>query len=229
VGYEPIDAEYEAQIDAVYEGVMEQYYQSEAYAEDLERGIDEFIAERQKSYYVDNPAVAESAFNLLAEARALFDLGHYGVSQVMAGAASELAFGDVLLKPMVYGLVHNDSIAPVVADIIENARAVYKFRALLIAIVSQFSGIDLTANVPELGNKSFWSLVNDVREQRNAILHRDQLLKVSKEDAEKAMAGAAQLLENVLPVILKTIGLHLHGSTVCSEAHPPGTAAQPQD
>jgi hypothetical protein len=93
---------------------------------------------------------------------------------------------------MVYGLVHNDSIAPVVADIIENARAVYKFRALLIAIVSQFSGIDLTANVQELDNKSFWSLVNDVREQRNAILHRDQLLKVSKEDAEKAISGAAQ-------------------------------------
>jgi hypothetical protein len=102
---------------------------------------------------------------------------------------------------MVYGLVHNDSIAPIVANIIENARAVYKFRALLIAIVSQFSGIDLTANAKELGDKSFWSFVNDVREQRNTILHGDQLSKVNKEDAANAITGAAQLLENVLPAV----------------------------
>jgi hypothetical protein len=102
MGYEPIDAEYEAQMDAIYEGVMEQYYHSDTYAEDLNRGIDEFIAARQKSYYVDNPSVAESAFSLLAEARALFELRRYGVSQVMAGAAAELAFGEVL--PQANGL-----------------------------------------------------------------------------------------------------------------------------
>jgi DNA-binding MurR/RpiR family transcriptional regulator len=84
MGYEPIDAEYEAQMDAIYDGVMEHYYGSDAYAEDLNRGIEEFTTERQRSYYVENTAVAESAFNLLAEARELFHLGHYGASQVMA-------------------------------------------------------------------------------------------------------------------------------------------------
>jgi hypothetical protein len=219
MGWEPIDAEIESQMDAIYSGVLDDYYKSDAYHEDIGRGIDEFIAERQKSYYLGHPSLIHPATRLLAEARELFDLQHYASAQVFAGAAAEIAFGDTLLKPMVYGLVHSDTVAPLVADVIENARSIYKFKALLVAIVSEFSQIDLTANSSELNNQSLWSFVDGVRKQRNSILHSDGFSKVSKEDAETAITASSQLLEQVLPKVLAGIGLHLHGGEVCGDSH----------
>jgi len=219
MGYEPIDAEYEMQMDAIYDGVLEQYYNSDAYHEDISRGIEEFIDERQRSFYLEKPDVAKPAFDLLGQAGELFNMGQYGAAQVFAGAAAELTFGDALLKPMVYGLAHSDTVAPVLAGIIENARSVHKFKALLVAIVSEFSGIDLTANVASLSNRSLWSYVDDVRRQRNAILHGDGLMKVNREDAELALTVASELFHKVLPSVLAKIGLHLHDATVCSKSH----------
>ncbi len=219
MGYEPIDAEYESKMEALYEGVLESYYGSDAYHEDIGRGIDDFIADRQKSYYLGHPTLIHPAEHLLAEARELFDLKHYASAQVFAGASAEIVFGDALLKPMVYGLVHSDTVAPLVADVIENARSVYKFKALLVAIVSEFSQIDLTANSTDLNNQSLWSFVDGVRKQRNSVLHSDGFSKVNKEDAETAITASTQLLELVLPKVLDGIGLHLHGADVCGESH----------
>ena len=218
MGFEPIDAEYESQVDAIYNGVLEEYFASDSYAEDMNRGINEFTADRQKSFYIENPTVAERAFNLLTEARQLFALDHYAAAQVMAGAAAEVTFGDALLKPMVYGFVHSDTIAPIVADIVESARQVYKFKALLVAIVSEFSGISLTA-ATQGSNQSLWDSVDKVRGQRNLVLHASGLLKVSREQAEEALTLAAVLLESVFPAVLKTLGLHLHGASVCADSH----------
>lgn len=225
MGYEPIDAEYESQMDAIYNGVLEEYYASDSYAEDMNRGIEEFISDRQKSFYIKNPTVAESARNLLTEARQLFALDHFAAAQVMAGAAAEVTFGNALLKPMVYGFVHNDTIAPIVADIVESARQVFKFKALLVAIVSNFSGISLTA-VTQGSNQSLWDSVDKVRGQRNVVLHASGLLKVSREQAEEALALAATLLESVFPAVLVTLGLHLDGARVCADSHE-GASNQP--
>src|ERR1041384_299751 len=219
MGYEPIDAEYEARMDAIYEGVLEHYRNSDSYYEDINKGIDDFIAERQKSFYIEKPAVAESAFNLLSEARELFTLGHYAAAQVMAGASVEVTFGDALLKPMIFGFVHSDAVAPMVADIIEDARSVYKFKALLVEIVSRYSSIDLyTFTIPG-STKSLWQSVNEVTTQRNDVLHRGGLLTVTREEAEYALAVATTLLETVFPAVLNNLGLHLHGLNVCADPH----------
>ena len=219
MGWEPIDAEYDSQMDAIYSGVLAEYYNSDAYHEDIGRAIDDFVADRQKSYYLNHPSLLHPAVRLLTEARDLFDIQHYASAQVFAGAAAEIVFGDALLKPMVYGLVHSDAVAPLVADVVENARSVYKFKALLVAIVSEFSRIDLTANLPEINNQSLWSFVDGVRKQRNAVLHSDGFATVTKEDAERAITVSSQLLDLVLPKVLAGIGLHLHGADVCGDPH----------
>jgi hypothetical protein len=216
VGYEPIDAEIEAQQEAVYHGVLEDYRNSDSYYEDINRGIDEFIADRQKSYFLENPLVAQPAFDLLTEARGLLLSKHYAAAQIIAGAAAEVTFGNVLLKPMVYGFVHSDTVAQMVADIVENARSVFKFKTLLVAIVSQFSGIDLIA--PDSSGKSLWNSVDDVRSKRNAVLHGNGLTKVTNEEAEQALAVATMLIETVFPAVVGSLGLHLHGIEICAKA-----------
>jgi hypothetical protein len=217
MGYEPIDAWYEEQQQAVYDGVLEAYRNSDEYAEDKWRAIEEFISERQKSYYLSNPLVAEPAFNLLEEARELYKLGHYPSAQVFAGAATEVGFGDILLKPIVHGFVHSDTFAPMIADIIEGARAVYKFKALIVHIVSEFSGIDLYTFKVGGSTDSLWKDIDAVRVQRNNVLHKGNLA-VTKEEAEHAILVAAALLEMIYPSVMKSLGLHLHnGIRVCGD------------
>jgi len=217
MGYEPIDAEYEEQMDAMYEGVLEHYRNSDSYHEDINRGIDDFISERQKSFYIERPTVVEPAFNLLSEARELFALGHYAAAQVMAGAATEVTFGDALLRPMIYGFVHSDTVAPLIADVVEDARSVYRFKALLVEIVARFSGIDLYTFTVSGSNKSLWQSVNEVRTQRNDVLHRGGLLAVAREESEYALAVAMTLIETVFPAVIGNLGLHLHGTTICAD------------
>jgi hypothetical protein len=118
---------------------------------------------------------------------------------------------------MLYGFVHSDTLAPVVADIVENARQVYKFKALLVAIVSEFSGISLTSAVQGL-RSSLWDSVDNVRKQRNVVLHGNGLPKVTREDAEEALTLATTLMETVFPAVLANIGLHLHNATVCANS-----------
>jgi hypothetical protein len=217
MGYELIDAEYESQMDAIYDGVLEKYFRSDSYHEDISRAIEEFIDDRQKSYYIANPTVAEPASKLLTEARDLFALTHYGVAQVMAGAAAEVTLGDALLKPMVYGFSHSDTVAGLIVDIVNDTKHVYKFKALIIEIVSQFSGISLTSSTD--GSKSLWEFVRNVAKQRNQVLHGEGLLTVTKEQAEEAIVVATTLVETVFPALLARLGLHLHGVNICADSH----------
>jgi hypothetical protein len=73
MGWEPIDAEYESQMEAIYNGVLDEYLKSDSYHEDINRAIDDFTTDRQKAFYLKEPTVTEPAFNLLAEAKELFE------------------------------------------------------------------------------------------------------------------------------------------------------------
>jgi hypothetical protein len=218
MGYEPIDAEYESQMEAVYNGVLEEYFRSDSYHEDISRSIDEFINERQKSFYVMNSTVAEPAFNLLTEARELFVLDHYGAAQVMAGAAAEVTLGEALLKPMVYGFVHSDTVAPMLVKIVKDTKQLYRFEPLIIGIVSQFSGLSLT-EATDGSKKSLWEFVKSVARQRNEVLHGEGLVNVTREQADEAISVATTLLETVFPALLKNLGLHVHGIKICGDSH----------
>jgi hypothetical protein len=106
---------------------------------------------------------------------------------------------------MVYGFVHSDTVAPMLVSVVKNARQVYRFEALVIEIVSQFSGISLTSAAGD-SKRSLWESVKTVAKQRNEVLHGDGLLKVTRDQAEEALAVATTLLETVFPALLTTLG-----------------------
>src|SRR5262249_19788956 len=221
MGYEPCDAWYEEAEQAAYDAVMEQYRNSDAYYEDMDHAINEFVSERQKSFYIDKPLIAEPAFKLLSEANELFALDHYAASQVFAGAATEVFFGESLLKPIVFGFVHSDTFAPMVAEIIEGTRAVYKFKILISHIVSEFTKVDLSKFSVGASSNSLWNDIDAVRGKRNKIVHKGELA-VSKADAEHSILVATTLLETIFPSVIKGLGLHLHnGIRICDNPKCP--------
>src|SRR4051794_27118334 len=79
-------------------------------AELADKAIAEFTADRLRSYYVDHPELAAPAFAALEKARAFLP-SDPEAALIFADSAIEIALKSVLLKPVVYGLVHTEAVA----------------------------------------------------------------------------------------------------------------------
>ncbi len=101
MSYSYLDAEMEAGYDRLVEEILE---------DNKDQIIDEFVAERMASYYAKHPDFDAPAKNAIQDARDLLN-SHPTASLVFSGSATEMALRDVLLKPVVYGMVHEESTA----------------------------------------------------------------------------------------------------------------------
>src|SRR3954471_15733135 len=120
--YDALRDEYESRL---YEEFYTEYRNSSQFYEDMDaaiaENIDEVIGtaieERLKAYYLNNQLVAQPSSTLFSQARELFGLKHYSPAQVFAGAATEVAFKQMLFFPIVFCLVHNDTVATMIVEI----------------------------------------------------------------------------------------------------------------
>ncbi len=103
--------------DAAYELAM-----SALYKEHSAEAIAEFKAARLRSFYLAAPAAAA-----LAEARLLCP-SHPSACVVFAAIAIEVGIKAVLLKPIVFGLLHSESVASLVTDLVIQHTGVDRFR-----------------------------------------------------------------------------------------------------
>ena len=97
--------------EARYEQAMEELYE-----EHSKQAIEEFTAERLQSFYLNKPLLAKPSFDALVESRSLLR-SHPTAALVFAASATEVSLKEVLLKPVVYGLVHSESAAGLIAEL----------------------------------------------------------------------------------------------------------------
>lgn len=57
MGYDEIDAENEQREQAAYDYFFELFLESEEHREELDRAIEDFLIDRQKSYYLEHTSV----------------------------------------------------------------------------------------------------------------------------------------------------------------------------
>ena len=195
--------------DDWYPEEYDQQFDAELYEEHRKKALEEFTVERLQSFYRAHPDVAKAALAALADARRLAEL-HSGAAMAFAGAALELAITTVLLRPVVHGLVHQESIASLIADLAVSHRAFDRFQGLLFHILSVHGGIDLKSRKRSDSNELLWSEINHVRKKRNAVLHRGE--QVTREDVDLGIAVASMVLEELVPEFLARLGLHLHNT-----------------
>lgn len=187
--------------EARYEQWME-----ELYDEHREQAIEEFTTERLQSYYVDNPMVAEAALRSLAEARNLLPQ-HPTAAHIFAAIAIELGLKVTLFKPVVYGLVHSDSVAGVITDLVIGRTGVERFRNLLFKILSEYGGVDLEKFKRTESKKSLWEEIQVIQQRRNKIIHKAEI--VTDGEAKQAIEVASALLEELFPSVIRNLGLHV--------------------
>jgi hypothetical protein len=190
---------------------------AELYDEHAEQAREEFKAERMSSYYRSNPAVARAAFRARDEARLIFPYSP-SAALVLATSAAEVAIKSVLIRPLVYGLVHSEALAGHVTDIVGAQQQLDRFSNLLFGLLDQIAGINLRSYCRENSTKTLWEELHLNQQVRNAVVHRAEL--TTGEAAETAIALASSVLDEIIPLVLDKLSMHLHDDhTICGREH----------
>lgn len=212
--------EHDAAEDAFYERMYKELGPQWAEENGLTRfedAVEEFAADRMRSYYVEKPGLAGPANNALAYAISLRS-SHPQAALIFATSSIELAIKTVLLQPIVYGLVHSEELAPLIAELAVGQNGFDRFRHLLNKILQEYGAVDLESLYRSNSSTLLRLEIEQVQKARNRVLHRGEFAPESESDL--AIAIATLLLFEVFPQVLRQLGLHHHESLmVCDKSH----------
>lgn len=191
--------ENDAAMDAFYDDMRKQLYPEIVY---------EFTIERLQSYFLAYPEAAKPAYIALEEALHLRDAGFFSATFIFAVIATEVAVKSALLKPIVHGLIHDIPTSTLIAELVLGQNGLDRFEKLLFESLNSIAELDLKSFCRPNSEESLWREIKGLQKKRNYLVHRAEML--SSEDADMAIAVACEVLNNILPLVIKAIGLHLH-------------------
>jgi len=175
----------------------------ELYPEHKEQAIEEFTTERLQSFYLKNPDILTPGIQMYIEARKLQE-DHPSASYVFATSAIELFLKSPLLKPVIYGLVHNESLAEVIVTTALGSTGFKRYKKLLSGLFAELIEIDIN-KVKCFGSKKFLlQEASDIQAKRNNINH--QGIVVDNDDAKFAISVAYGVLHNIINPMLSIQG-----------------------
>ena len=138
------------------------------------------------------------------EARKLEE-DHPSASYVFATSAIELFLKSSFLKPIVYGLVHNESLAQIIVETAFSYSGFERYRKLLSGLFSELVGIDIN-KIKSVGSDRFLlQEASEVQTNRNKIIHQGVIL--DNRDAKFAINVAYGVLHKIINPMLLSIGL----------------------
>jgi len=200
----------------LYEDAMQEEWFAQMYAEHAEQALSEFRGERLRSYYATHPDIAESAVVALDDARTLRPVS-LAASLIRATTATELGIKSLLLRPIVFGLVHSESLAGAITEMVMAHQALDRYRDLLIGILNEHGGVDLKTF--RLIDKSCPLLeeVSQNQKVRNDAVHKGSI--PSQQQCDDAIAIGKAVIEDLFPQLVAKLGFHQHGARLCDDPH----------
>jgi len=195
----------EAQEEEAYDHMVEEILSShkneiideflESHREDI---IGNFISERMTAYYRHHPNRTVPADTAIGEAQKLMDISP-AASLVFSRWAVEITLRDVLLKPVAFGMVHDENNDWLIAELVIGSR---NFTRLLFNVLEDY-GLDLKQIRRPESNKKLWQEMEEIKETRNKILHSGGT--ASRDAAELSLEIAIMLLRTLYPELRKCI------------------------
>ena len=197
---------YEAEQEAAYDEFVESLAE-ELYGEHKDRAIDEFVAERLQSFYLENMDIAIPAIEFIKKSKEL--LQEDPTSSLMySSIATEVVLKNILLKPIITGLVHTESLAELVSSTLVKQTGIDRFKKLVFEILeSHIEFDDGIANYSRDGsNSDLWSERNQVQKIRNQVMHQAVFCK--NEDAELSYSVAITFFY-LTKLLIENVGLKI--------------------
>jgi hypothetical protein len=176
--------------------------------------INQFALERLQSYYLAHPDVAVRALWALQQA-AGFVAANPEAALEFASIAAEVGLKAGLLKPVLHGLVHDESLALIIAELVPEQRN-RSFQKLLFGILREYGGLDLgTFKRPGIA-ETLWEEMQSVQQRRNAVVHRAE--SVTLVEADHALDVASVVVKSLFGQVLGRIGLQVDAALKVSKA-----------
>lgn len=194
--------EYDAALDDFYERVGE-----ELYPDHKAQAIQEFTAERLKSFYVEQPKVMVPAALAYREAKLLQSGGRHAATVVFSVTSIEVFLKATVLKPVIFGLVHHESLANIVVEHTLGQTGFDRYKTLLSRIFADLAEIDLASVKREGVESPLLDEVLSLQKLRNKIIHQGQ--KCSQGEAENALAVTSAVYSEIVLPMLGAIGLEV--------------------
>jgi len=199
------------------EAAWEEFYDKmseELYSEHKDQAIDEFTMERLQSFYLKNPKVMRSAVEAIQEGKELQTGEHFSAACIFFVSAIEILFKTTLLKPVIYGLIHNEELAEVVVKNVLNQSGFTRYENLMSKIFLELSNIDLSGVKRASSDNSLMIECKEFQNMRNRIIH--QGFKIGSEDAELSRLVAVAVFDLVVKPVLSSMDLQVveHGEIV---------------
>jgi len=211
MSYDEFDAWEEAAHAAMFEGFIEDPGARDHFYEVLyDEIVEDFTGSRLRSFLEKEPNVATPALEALGEARG-FHNTHNTAAFIFAAIAAEVGLQSLLFKPVVYGLVHAESAASLITKL-ALANRDEGFTKILLRLLAAHGGVDILNHSRSASTKSIWQEFLLVRTKRNRIVHQAEA--ASAEEAEIAISVASCIIDELFPLMVKKLGLFLHGHTV---------------
>ena len=183
-------------------------YHEELYENELkERAIEEFTEERSKSFYVENPTILKKPFDILKESKSV--LSHSPTASLLLSCSSiEVSIKVGILKPIIYGFIHSDVAAEIIADSAIKQTGLDRFRGLLAKLIKDVASIEITLFKRPNATKTLWNERSEIQKIRNNIAHK--AIKCTPEDAQMSIDIAEAVLLQLIPKILSALNLKIN-------------------
>ena len=189
-----------------WEEVMYDEAMSDLYEENKKQAIQEFTVERLQSYYLEYPGIAMPALKALEKAQQL-TASYPTASFIFSTISIEVGIKATLLKPVVYGLIHSESLASIITDMVIRQTSIDKFQKLLFKILSEYGEIDLNSLKRANSSKLLWTEMKDVQKRRNSVIHRAENIDIN--ESKEALCIAEYILENIFPQLVTHLELNI--------------------
>ena len=142
----------------------------ELYDEHAEIAVEEFASERLSSYYLRFPQIFHAPRQALVEGSSLMP-NHPRAGFILASIAVEVSLRELILRPIVHGLVVSESTASIVTDLVMSYRPMVRFKKLLFQIGNEVISEDFDELTRDGKTVTLWKEVERIRCKRNAVVH----------------------------------------------------------
>ncbi|MYM92280.1 hypothetical protein [Duganella vulcania] len=190
--------EHDAVTDEFYEQIRQQV-------------IEEFTVERLQSFYHKQPDVMRPAVNTIKEAKALLAAQRFAPALVFSASAFELLLKSTLLRPVVYGLVHNDALAEILVNkVLGRQTDIDRFKDLLAGLFKTLAHVDLDSICRPGSAQPLMKEAKAFQTKRDRILHAGAVC--TSEEAESAYAIALAIYEQIVTPMIGALHLSIGDS-----------------
>ena len=186
----------------------EEFYdqiRKDMYPEHKEQAIEEFTEDRLKSYYQQNPDVMRPAVEAILEGKWQLEHKRYPPALVFHVTAIELLLKATLLRPVLYGLIHNEGLAEIMTNNILGQTSVERYEDLLAQLFDNLANINVKQITREGAKDTIFVECRELQRIRNFIIHRGDFC--TETEAEKGKLVSTAVFDKIVRPLLSSIGL----------------------